>query len=384
MNAFISALSEQEGSWPDDSLKPRMKPESRYVKYMTKLYKISAGQERSSYGNNVLYNTVRLITPREENVEQSKEFFMQDLSYNLDRVRDNEQLLKSVLLYSFDQNQAISITSRCYLNAKEQDNSDQCQVCPGSPHTVSFIVRTDRRIRRKWVEVDVTSFLHPLIESQKKNIHMLVNLTCTEGRGGREGRKGRVKLTLRSPPLLLYLNDTSKLAHQRVPFISRSDQRSQIEDNAFESHMKFKPEQRIGHKKRRRRESAKSKVATRSQNIGLPDLLPMSEFQTSDCALYDFRVSFSQLKLDNWIKIPHKYNPRYCKGTCPKTSGFLYGSPVHTMMQNIINEKFDSSVPRASCVPIQYKPLSVLTFENDGSILYKEFEDMIATRCTCR
>lgn len=291
-------------------------------------------------------------------------------------MRAKEQLLKSVLLYSFDQDQAISITSLCYLDVKEQEHSDQCQLCPSAHHTVSFLVRTDRRSRRKWVEVDVTAFLHPLMKSHKKDIHLFTNLTCVEDGGAKgEERRHPVELTLRSPSLLLYLNDTSELAYQRWPATTRSVQRSAMGMNTFESQMEFKPEQRIGRKKRRRRDSPVNH---------LPDLLSGSDFPTSDCALYDFRVSFSQLKLDHWIIIPHKYNPRYCKGTCPSAMGSIYGSPVHTIVQNIIFEKLDSSVPRPSCVPSEYNPLSVLTIENDGSIAYKEYEEMIATRCTCR
>ncbi|ELK03100.1 Growth/differentiation factor 9 [Pteropus alecto] len=108
-------------------------------------------------------------------------------------------------------------------------------------------------------------------------------------------------------------------------------------------------------------------------------------FPQNECELHDFRLSFSQLKWDNWIVAPHRYNPRYCKGDCPRAVGHRYGSPVHTMVQNIIYEKkLDSAVPRPSCVPAKYSPLSVLTIEPDGSIAYKEYEDMIATKCTCR
>uniref|UniRef100_A0A3P9DF56 Growth differentiation factor 9 n=1 Tax=Maylandia zebra TaxID=106582 RepID=A0A3P9DF56_9CICH len=194
---------------------------------------------------------------------------------------------------------------------------------------------TGRRSWRNWVEIDITSFFLPLLKFPKKNIHLLVNITCPEEQ--RAKGKGPLEITLRSPPLLLYLNDTSKIAHQW------------------------------------KRESPKSKRGDTKLDIQLPELLPSSEFPTRDCALYDFRVRFSQLKLDHWIVFPPKYNPRYCRGICPRITGFIYGSP-----------KLDSSVPRPSCVPSHYSPLSVMIFEEDGSYVYKEFEDMVATRCTCR
>ncbi|KAM4621869.1 growth/differentiatio [Polymixia lowei] len=381
---LFKALSEHGASRWSADLKKRMKPEHKYMKYMTELYKKSSRVERSLDENN-LYNTVRLIKPRDECLHQSKEFFMQDLSYNLDRVKDKEQLLKSVLLYSFDQHQAASVTSVCYLNIKEQEYSNQCQLCPSAHHTANFTLHTHRRRRKNWVEVDVTSFFHPLFKFQKKNLHLLINLTCTDDQGTRSNtHKGPVKLTLRPPPLLLYLNDTSKVAHQRLLFTSKAGQRQPTASNTIDKQMQLKPEQRIVHKRRRRRDSPKSKRGGQSLDLHLPDLLPSSEFPTSDCALYDFRVRFSQLKLDHWIVFPPKYNPRYCRGICPRTMGFIYGSPVHTMVQNIIYERLDSSVPRPSCIPSHYSPLSVMIFEEDGSYVYKEFEDMVATRCTCR
>ncbi len=310
---------------------------------------------------------------------------MQDLSYNLDQVRRKEHLLKSALLYNVDHDSATPVNSVCYLSIKEQEDSNQCPLCPGVHHAVNFTASTDGRRRRNWVEVDVTSFLQPLLRFQKKSIRLLVNITCPDKQRDRDGEsKGTVKLTLRSPPLLLYLNDTSKTAHQKLLVKAKASQRPDTAANTFHKQMDFKPEQRIGRKKRWKRETSKSKRGDKSLDIHLPELLPSSEFPTSDCALYDFRVRFSQLKLDHWIVFPPKYNPRYCRGICPRTMGFIYGSPVHTMVQNIIYEKLDSSVPRPSCVPSHYSPLSVMIFEEDGSYVYKEFEDMVATRCTCR
>ncbi|KAM3867097.1 growth/differentiatio [Diretmus argenteus] len=384
LSPLFKALSAHRGSRWNPDPKKRMKPEYKYIKYITELYKKPSRVERSLDGSN-LYNTVRLMKPRDECLDQSKEFFMQDLSYNLDRVRNEEQLLKSVLLYSFDHR--ASVTSVCYLNIKQQENSNQCQLCPGAHHTVNFTVKANQRRRGNWVEADVTSFLQPLLKFQKKHVHLLINVTCPEDRRARGGgHKGLVQLTLRSPPLLLYLNDTKKTVHRRPPVSAKAGERPAA--NTFYKRTELKPEGRIGGmaecKKRLRRESPKNKKSDQSLDMHLPDLLPSTEFPTSDCALYDFRVRFSQLKLDHWIVFPPKYNPRYCRGTCPRTMGFIYGSPVHTMVQNIIYEKLDSSVPRPSCIPSHYSPLSVMIFEEDGSYVYKEFEDMVATRCTCR
>ncbi|XP_018531249.1 growth/differentiation factor 9 [Lates calcarifer] len=379
---LLKALTEHGGPRWNPGPKRKMKPEHKYMKYLTEVYKKSSRVQRSLDGNKI-YNTVRLIKPQDECLAQrNKESFMQDLSYSLDQVRRKEQLLQSALLYSFDHRRAGPV---CYLTIKEQEQTDQCQLCPVIYHAVNLTAHAEGRSRKSWVEVDVTSFVRPLLNFQKKNINLLINVSCPEEQRTRgDGRKGLLEFILRPPPLLLYLNDTSKIAHQRLLVNAKPDERPSTAANTFHKQMVLKPEQRFRHKRRWKRESPKSKRGDKSLDIHLPELLPSSEFPTSDCALYDFRVRFSQLKLDHWIVFPPKYNPRYCRGICPRTMGFIYGSPVHTMVQNIIYEKLDSSVPRPSCIPSHYSPLSVMIFEEDGSYVYKEFEDMVATRCTCR
>lgn len=308
---------------------------------------------------------------------------MQDLSYNLDQVRRKEHLLKSALLYSFDHVGAAPANTACYMSIQEQSN--RCQLCSMAQHTVNFTGGRDWRNRRSWVEVDVTSFLQPLLKSHRRNIQLLINVTCHDkekASGG--GSKDPIKFTLRAPPLLLYLTDTSKIDHRRFQETEKALQTPIAAGNAFHKQMFAKSESRLQRKRRWKRDFPKSKRGGKGLDTHLPELLSSSEFPTNDCALYDLRVHFSQLKLDHWIVFPPKYNPRYCRGICPRTMGFIYGSPFHTMLQNIIYEKLDSSVPRASCIPSHYSPLSVMIFEEDGSYVYKEYEDMVATRCTCR
>ncbi|XP_015256150.1 PREDICTED: growth/differentiation factor 9 [Cyprinodon variegatus] len=380
LSPLLKALSEHGGSRLSSGQRKKAKPEQRYVKYLTEVYKKSSRMQRSVDGGNV-YNTIRLIKPQDEcHAKSNKESFTQDLFYSLDQVRRNEQLLKSSLLYSFNLNGPSAVSPECHLSIKEHERSNECQLCAGVCRTLNFTASTSSRRRRNWVEVDITQFLQPM---QKRNVHLLVNISCPEKQKTEsDGSKGPFGFIMRSPPLILYLNDTSKVANQRSATSSSEDLWPHSATNTFQKHV-LKSAQRNGHK-RWRRESSISKRGDKSVDIQLPELKSSSEFPTTDCALYDFRVRFSQLKLDHWIVFPPKYNPRYCRGICPRTMGFIYGSPVHTMVQNIIYEKLDSSVPRPSCVPSHYSPLSVMIFEEDGSYAYKEFKDMVATRCTCR
>ncbi|MBW01048.1 Growth/differentiation factor 9, partial [Eschrichtius robustus] len=193
---------------------------------------------------------------------------------------------------------------------------------------------------------------------------------------------------LAAPSLLLYLNDTSAQAYHRWYSLRYKTRPSQGPDHKRELSAYPMGEEAAEGVSRHRRDQ--ETVGSELKKPLVPASFNLSEyfkqflFPQNECELHDFRLSFSQLKWDNWIVAPRKYNPRYCKGDCPRALGHRYGSPVHTMVQNIIHEKLDSSVPRPSCVPAKYSPLSVLAIEPDGSIAYKEYEDMIATKCTCR
>ncbi|OCT65690.1 hypothetical protein XELAEV_18041929mg [Xenopus laevis] len=104
----------------------------------------------------------------------------------------------------------------------------------------------------------------------------------------------------------------------------------------------------------------------------------------NQCSLHPFWVSFHQLGWDHWIIAPHRYNPGYCKGDCPRLLLSGYNSPNHAIIQNFINQVVNGSVPRPSCVPYSNGPISVLMIEPGGNILYKEYENMMAESCTCQ
>ncbi|XP_061755690.1 growth/differentiation factor 9 isoform X2 [Nerophis ophidion] len=368
---LLKALSEHGGSGWNPASRKKVKPEQKYIKYLTDVYKRTSRAHRTLEAG-LRYNVVRLIKPQDQCLaKRHKESFKLDLSYSLDQVREKEQLMRATLLYN-----SAHVNSVCYLSIKEQEHSNKCPLCAGIHRAVNFTSGADDPVRGSWLEVDITMLLRPFSKLPKQNIQLLINVVCPEEQQAVDaGHKGPLEFTAGPPPLLLYLQDDSKASRQALPSTAAETLGKQ---------MIFKATQRARAKRRRKRESAKSKRGDKSLDIHLPELLPSSEFSTSYCDLYDFRLRFSQLKLDHWIVFPPKYNPRYCRGICPRTIGFIYGSPVHTMVQNIIYEKLDSSVPRPSCIPSHYSPLSVMIFEEDGSYAYKEFEDMIATRCTCR
>lgn len=104
----------------------------------------------------------------------------------------------------------------------------------------------------------------------------------------------------------------------------------------------------------------------------------------NQCKLHSYRVTFRDLGWEHWIIAPPMYNPHYCMGDCPRILHYGYNSPNHAIVQTVISELGVADIPLPSCVPYKYKPISLLMIEKNGSIIYKEYEDMIAESCTCR
>uniref|UniRef100_A0A8C5QJ91 Growth differentiation factor 9 n=1 Tax=Leptobrachium leishanense TaxID=445787 RepID=A0A8C5QJ91_9ANUR len=368
-------------------------PQSVAIKYMKRLYKMSATKEGIPKDHkSPEYNTVRLFTPRTECKPRGK-FAGQgglqslDLIFNMGRVSAMEQNLQSVLLYSISkQVSASNITCSCSLEILDHDVTSP--VCPIAPHFFQFQLQR----RKRWVEIDVTSFLQPFISYNKQKIHLTFNLTCLQNNKPYAFGKERLFKISRSPPcLLLYLNDTSNKAYHRKNNIQVVDTSAWYETRDLLSN--FIDNLGDGWPLRqasRHRRDEDGVMEEEQQETGVFNTYNFSEYfkqlvyYQHECDLHKFRLRFSQLNWDKWILAPHHYSPDYCKGDCPRVTGHKYGSPVHTVVQNIIYEKLDSTIPRPSCVPSEYKPMSVLIIEPDNSIAYKEYQDMIATKCTCR
>ncbi|XP_054999319.1 growth/differentiation factor 9 isoform X2 [Sorex araneus] len=359
---------------------------------MKRLYKAYATKEGIPKSNRShLYNTVRLFTPCAQHKQSPGDqvtgtLSSVDLLFNLDRVSAVEHLLKSVLLYTFNNSLSFPSTAKCVCNLVIKEPEFPLK----SLQRVTFNSQLEFQKKHKWLEMDVTSLLQPFVASNKRSILMAVNLTCMKEQPQPSAQDGTWNLTLLvRPSLLLYLNDTSTQAYHRWYSVHSQRRRAQCPHHkkGLPAYARVEPAA-VSRSSRPRRDQKTSSSELKKPLV--PTSLNLSEyfkqflFPQNECELHDFRLSFSQLKWDNWIVAPHRYNPRYCKGDCPRAVGHRYGSPVHTMVQNIIYEKLDSSVPKPSCVPAKYSPLSVLTIEPDGSIAYKEYEDMIATKCTCR
>lgn len=115
----------------------------------------------------------------------------------------------------------------------------------------------------------------------------------------------------------------------------------------------------------------------------IPDYKRKTGVPKNRCKLHSFRLSFDELGWGHYFIAPPVYNPRFCRGNCPRVLHYGYHSPNHAIIQTVINDLGVGDVPPPSCVPYKYMPMSVLVVHKK-KVDYRELPDMVAESCTCR
>ncbi|XP_003640322.1 bone morphogenetic protein 15 [Canis lupus baileyi] len=216
---------------------------------------------------------------------------------------------------------------------------------------------------KAWTEMDITQHVRQRIWNHKGRRVLQLRLMCQQQKGSEILElQWHGTSSLDTAFLLLYFNDTHKSV-RKATFHPRVLEGFIEKDSSLL-------------RRARQAGSITSGVPSSSRDHDGP--------KSNQCSLHPFQVSFHQLGWDHWIIAPHLYTPNYCKGACPRVLHYGLNSPNHAIIQNLVNELVDQSVPQPSCVPYKYVPISILLVEANGSILYKEYEDMIAQSCTCR
>ncbi|XP_069723775.1 bone morphogenetic protein 15 [Phaenicophaeus curvirostris] len=296
------------------------------LRYMLSLYRRAADREgRPRRSRSLGTNTIRLVQASSHGAQPwAGRWYMQRLTYHLEGQPEAEHLLRATVVYL----PSLPLAHGRLLCALELAATSGVLLSPSA--------------RYGWAEADVTPYLVPGNGSVGS---LVLQHVCV--RAGRAvGHDASVALS--HPFLVLYLNDTQ----------------SGLAPLAAEPHRHRRDTGTLAH--------------------DLPGYLRDQRGEKSDCSLRPFPVSFAQLGWDHWIIAPHRYNPRYCKGVCPHLLRYDYHAPNHAVVQSFVHQLVDANVPRPSCVPYRYSPISVLMIESDGGILYKEYENMIAESCTCR
>nr|XP_033800282.1 bone morphogenetic protein 15 [Geotrypetes seraphini] len=362
---LIQALLEQVPAEPQVFWRKQIN--AQHFQYMVSLYQQLAEEDGRPKGDRkVSSNTVRLVKPSRSSMHFVQgPWHTQALRFHLQALPKAEYLVRATAVCS----QTWSVENSKFFCKMELLSAGHVTTKP------SFIDENiypshERSSNEKWVELDITSHVQSLMEDSKNNLWQHLNLrhvcNISEKTGSSFSRKEWEKMaSLKIPFLLLYLNDTKKKSSKtNVEHIELEE--PGLENDTATGPLLSRKTRQVG-----------------SIGLDLPGYRQKNMVVKNQCSLHSFRVSFHQLGWDHWIIAPHKYNPKYCKGDCLRILRYGYNSPNHAIVQNYINELVDQNVPRPSCVPYKYSPISVLMIEPNGSILYKEYDNMIAESCTC-
>ncbi|XP_070616198.1 bone morphogenetic protein 15 isoform X2 [Erythrolamprus reginae] len=336
-------------AWPPG--RSRRPASGQPLHYMRNLYRRVADRHgRPRRDERFSSNTVRLVRPSAKARQAGAgPWFIWALDYRLEVEAPTQHLVRAVAVYV--QRQGPLWCTAALLPAGSP--LPLVAVSPALLKNSSSSSSAPTPAADSWVELDLSSHLQPWAWAAQNSRLLRLHHSCAFLEWAWGSPSGGSPPSLEDPFLLLYLNDT-----WRPPL--QTPMGGQLPPGPA-------PAPRM-----RRAEKPAPPHSSRSSA------------KRSECALYPLRVTFRQLGWDHWIIAPHSYRPQYCKGTCPRVLRYGYHSPNHAIVQNLVNEFVDPTVPRPSCVPHEYSPVGVLLIEQNNNILFKVYEDMVAKSCTCR
>lgn len=105
----------------------------------------------------------------------------------------------------------------------------------------------------------------------------------------------------------------------------------------------------------------------------------------SVCCKRDFYIKFKDIQWHDWIIAPEGYHMNYCIGQCPQ---HLSGSPgiassFHATVFSQLKVNGINTAASSCCVPTERRPLSMVYFNSQLSIVKTDVSDMIVESCGC-
>uniref|UniRef100_A0A667WZP2 Inhibin subunit beta C n=1 Tax=Myripristis murdjan TaxID=586833 RepID=A0A667WZP2_9TELE len=103
------------------------------------------------------------------------------------------------------------------------------------------------------------------------------------------------------------------------------------------------------------------------------------------CCKRDFYIKFKDIQWQDWIIAPEGYHMNYCMGQCPQ---HLSGSPgiassFHASVFSLLKVNGINTAVSSCCVPTERRPLSMVYFNSQHSIVKTDVPDMIVESCGC-
>lgn len=103
------------------------------------------------------------------------------------------------------------------------------------------------------------------------------------------------------------------------------------------------------------------------------------------CCKRDLYIKFKDIQWHDWIIAPEGYHMNYCMGHCPQ---HLSGSPgiassFHATVFSQLKVNGINTAISSCCIPTERRPLSMVYFNSQHSIVKTDVPDMIVESCGC-
>jgi len=109
------------------------------------------------------------------------------------------------------------------------------------------------------------------------------------------------------------------------------------------------------------------------------------ENATRECTRHELYVDFRDIGLSSSIIAPAGYSAYQCKGVCEPPLSQDQRPTNHATIQATVHKMgLVKGVERPCCVPTKLLSTSILFYDDNGNVVLKMYEDMIADRCGCR
>lgn len=127
-----------------------------------------------------------------------------------------------------------------------------------------------------------------------------------------------------------------------------------------------------------------SRMIIRGRNkIPEPTRRPTVEPIAEQCGVQSLTVDFADIGWDKWIYMPKSFEARFCAGSClfPNALGQLNN---HAYIQSFLRSYLGhNELPPLCCSPNKLKSVKFL-YNDNGSVVIREFPDMNVESCSCR
>ncbi|XP_004692672.1 PREDICTED: inhibin beta C chain [Condylura cristata] len=108
---------------------------------------------------------------------------------------------------------------------------------------------------------------------------------------------------------------------------------------------------------------------------------------SSMCCRQEFFVDFREIGWHDWIIQPEGYAMNFCTGRCPLHVAGMPGiaASFHTAVLSLLkaNAAAGTAGGGSCCVPTARRPLSLLYYVRDSSIVKTDIPDMVVEACGC-